>query len=73
MPAKPPLKLLRCHLGSGTRTKRSPNDHGLAFIVAFVFMVGYELQRIVDQLRKIDDLAVAEFRQLTACRGIGLA
>jgi hypothetical protein len=36
-------------------------------------MVGYELQRIVDQLRKCDDLAVAEVRQLTACRGIGLA
>jgi hypothetical protein len=30
-------------------------------------MVGYELQRVVDQLCKSDDLAVAEFGQLTAC------
>jgi hypothetical protein len=35
--------------------------------------MGNELQRIVDQFRQRDDLAVTQFRQFAACYGIGLA
>src|SRR5271170_4660137 len=68
---EPSLQLLRCQLGSRTRTQSCTDDLSLADIVALVFVVCHEFQSIVYKLRKSQNAAVAEFGQFAPCEGIG--
>jgi len=71
--AEPTFDLLGREVGGGAGTEGLADDLGLADVAAAVLVVGYELQRVVDQLREAKNLAVSQFRQLAAGGRVGLA
>lgn len=62
--AEPAFDLLGREVGGGAGAEGLADDLCLADVAAAILVVGYELQRIVNQLREAENLAIAQLRQL---------
>jgi hypothetical protein len=73
MRAEPAFKLLGRNFSGGNRSEGFADDFGFTAAAAAILVVDYELQRVVDQLGEANDITVAQLRQFSAGRRIGLA